>query len=130
MSFTSDTLSRIERLNYILGGIAIAAAAVLLSQAQAVGITVGVVLSSANFAFLRRIADRALRGSPAAQRAATMFFIPKLAGLMGIVALALWFLPMSPLAFAAGFSVFLVSIAIEAVRVVTTPVDPGDGPTD
>jgi len=43
-------------------------------------------------------------------------------GLMGAVTLALWFLPASPIYLAIGFSVFLVSIAVETARFFMSPI--------
>ncbi len=43
-------------------------------------------------------------------------FIPKMLGLVAVIFLAIRYLPMSPAAFAIGFSTFFLSIAIETVR--------------
>ena len=57
-----------------------------------------------------------------------MLMLPKMLGLMGAVALAIVFLPINVVAFAIGYSVFLASIAVEAVySVVRTPDDDAAG---
>ena len=39
--------------------------------------------------------------------------LPKMVGLMGAVAVAILFLPIDPIAFTIGYSIFIVSIVIE-----------------
>jgi hypothetical protein len=104
-------LRRIERLNYILGGLLVAAAAVLMSQADALGVLVGAVLSCLNFSLMR-----IQRRGPH-----TFVLLPKMLGLMAAVFLAVWFLPVTGLGVLIGFSVFLASIAIETVRFTLNP---------
>jgi hypothetical protein len=40
-------------------------------------------------------------------------------GLMAAVALAIYFLPISPIGLGIGFSIFLVSIMVESIRFMT-----------
>ena len=56
-----------------------------------------------------------------------LFLIPKMMLLMGAVFASLYFLPISALFFAAGFSIFVISIAIETVRVMTNPPEVPNG---
>ncbi len=117
----AKALRRIERLNYILGGVMAATAAFVLSKEQALGVLVGVILGSVNFTFLSRIVQRWVRGAAKGKGASGYFLIPKMGGLLVAVFVALRFLPISPAYFAIGFSIFLLSIAIETVRSATNP---------
>ena len=114
-------LRRIERLNYVLGGLLVAAAAVLMSQADALGVLVGAVLSCVNFTLMRSMVQRWLRVAPERRGPHTFVLLPKMLGLMTAVFLAVWFLPVTGVGVLIGFSVFLVSIAIETVRFTLTP---------
>ncbi|MBT8492047.1 MAG: ATP synthase subunit I [Deltaproteobacteria bacterium] len=114
-------LIRIERMNYVIGGVLIALAAVFGNQAQALGMVCGVVLSALNFSVVRRLVAQILWGPEDGRKRVAGLFIPKMAILMFAVAGAVFFLPIDPIAFAAGFSVFLASIAIESVRFMMAP---------
>jgi hypothetical protein len=114
-------LSRIERINYALGAVLVVIVAVLGSSAQILGAAVGATLSAVNFSLVRRLVERVAL-APAGDRGRPMLlFLPKMTGLMVAVALALYFLPLSPVMLAAGFSIFLLSIAIETIRFVAGP---------
>jgi len=126
-------LIRIERMNYVIGGGLIALAAVLGTRSQALGMVCGVVLSALNFSVVRRLVAQMLWGPAEGRKRVATLFIPKMAVLMLAVAAAVYLLPISPIAFAVGFSVFLASIAIESVRfVMSPPMTPGgqDGSND
>lgn len=112
------SLSRIERLNYILGGALVAAVGVLGTRDQLFGALVGVVLCAVNFSLVVRIVERMTAAATGQSRASGLWLAPKLLALMGAAALALFFLPISAVMLAAGFSVFLVSIGVETVRYV------------
>ncbi len=129
MNLTS--MQRIERLNLGIGGVLIILAALLRPRSEALGVAVGVVLTSINFALLRRIVTR-WTGDAAAGRPSShsLLMLPKMIGLMGAVVLALWLLPISAPAFALGFSVFIVSIVAEAIySTVAAPADLPPFPT-
>jgi hypothetical protein len=109
-------LGRIERKNYIIGGLLIVLAALFGTFEQALGMVFGVVLSALNFSAIRRLIERMLAAAED-QRARIMgWFVPKMGLLMAAVAAVLYFLPVDPVAFAVGFSVFLASVAIESAR--------------
>lgn len=114
-------LSRIERLNYILGGVLVIAAALLMSQADALGVLVGALLSCANFSLMRRMVQRWMKIAPERRGPHTFVLLPKMLGLMTAVFLAVYFLPVTGLGVLIGFSVFLASIAIETVRFTLNP---------
>lgn len=112
-------------MNYVIGGVLIVLAALMGTQAQALGMVCGVVLASLNFSVMRRLVAQVLWGPEEGRKRAASLFIPKMAVLMLLVSAAVYFLPISAVAFAAGFSVFLASIAIESVRfVVSAPMQP------
>jgi len=123
---TAGNVSRIERLNYLLGGVMIIGAALTQHRAVAVGVVVGVALSCLNFAVLRRLifkwTDAAAKGE--STTGASLLMMPKTLGLMITVALCLIFLPISAIGFAFGFSVFVLSIVVELVYSAFAPTPP------
>jgi hypothetical protein len=120
---------RIERLNYLLGAALAAGAALILGPHVGLGVLVGAAISAANFSVLRRLVGRMLgpRGEEGAaggdadrrQTRGAVLFLPKMAALVVAVALAIYYLPVSPIAVAVGFSIFLVSFGVETVRFLT-----------
>lgn len=117
-----DSLTRIERFNYALGGVLVIASAVTQPRAIALGVVVGVLLTCINFAMVRRLVFRAVadaaNGNPSNRM---MLVLPKMTALMAAVALSLWLLPINAAAFAAGYSIFIVSIVIESVLAALRP---------
>lgn len=113
----AGNVRRIERLNYLLGGILIVAAALTQRQSVALGVAVGVALTCLNFLFFRRLIVKwtsdAAEGRPSAGSATLM--LPKTLLLMLAVVLSLAFLPIHPVAFAIGYSVFVLSIFTEII---------------
>src|SRR5690242_2240200 len=107
---------RMERLNYVLGGVLVIAAALTQTRPIALGVAIGVALTCANFYLLRRLVTRwiddAARGVTSR---AGLLVIPKLVGLMIAVGVALLVLPIDPIAFTVGYSIFIASILIETV---------------
>lgn len=115
-------LKRIERTNYLLTGLAGVLGALFLPGDQALGLLVGALIGSVNFSLISGITSRWLTGAVRGSGAGGYFMIPKMAGLVAVIALAIFFLPLDPIFLAIGFSVFVVSIAFESLRQV------GDGP--
>jgi hypothetical protein len=118
MDLTS--LHRIVRMKCILGGVLVAVCGALGTLEHVLGSLVGVVLGAVNFMLVARIVEKmalAAQGKVEA-RAGSMFLAPKMAILMGLVFAALYFLPISAPMLAVGFSVFMLSIVVEAVRYV------------
>lgn len=112
----NPSFTRIERLNYILGAIAIAIAALTQPQPIALGITVGVVLTCANFFVLRRLVTKWTAEAAEGKSGRTgLLMVPKMFGLAAAVILCLVFLPINPFAFAIGYSMFFASIIVELV---------------
>jgi ATP synthase I chain len=113
----SPSIRRIERLNYAIGAIAIAVAALTQPRDIALGVTVGALLTCANFFVLRKLVTKWTREAAQGHGGnASMLMLPKMIGLMGAVALAIVFLPINVVAFTIGYSIFLISIAIEATH--------------
>lgn len=120
---TAGNLVRVERLNYLLGGVLVIAAALTQPQPVALGVAVGVALTCVNFFFLRRLitkwTDDAAKGKPTT--GASMLVLPKMVGLMVAVVLCLWLLPINGVAFALGYSIFVVSIFVEIFLAAVLP---------
>ena len=113
----TQMLARIERMNYLFGAALIVGAALGTSSRHALGIAVGVALSCLNFAAIRRLVSNWVQPGAAHGAGRSGFlFLPKTVGLMVAVALALFLLPISGVGLAIGYSVFVMSIFVEATR--------------
>jgi ATP synthase I chain len=114
MTMGKPSIRNIERLNYALAGIATIVAAITQTRPFALGIAVGGGLTCLNFFVLRKLIGKwtaaAAKGNASG---ASYLMLPKMAGLMGAVALAILLLPLDPIAFVIGYSIFIVSIVIE-----------------
>ena len=121
------SILRIERINYALGGVMIVAAAVTQPRDVSLGVAIGVALTCLNFHILRRLITKwtaaAAKGEPSN---APMLMLPKMVGLMGAVALAILFLPIQPIAFIVGYSIFMVSIVIDTTFSALRPAATDD----
>ena len=110
----SPSLLRIERLNYVLGGAMVIGAALTQTRAVALGVAVGVALTCANFFVLRKLVTKWTRDAAAGKTGAAPFLmLPKMVAMMGAVAAAVIFLPIDPIAFIVGYSLFFISIVID-----------------
>jgi hypothetical protein len=121
------SILRIERINYAIGGALIVAAAVTQPRDVSLGVAIGVALTCLNFHILRRLITKwtaaAAKGEPSN---APMLMLPKMVGLMGAVALAILFLPIQPVAFIVGYSIFMVSIVIDTTFSALRPAATDD----
>ncbi|HEY0476765.1 MAG TPA: ATP synthase subunit I [Kofleriaceae bacterium] len=129
----NPSIRRIERMNYAIGAIVIALAALTQPRDIALGLTVGALLTCANFFVLRKLVVKWTRDAAAGRGGnAPLLMLPKMIGLMGAVALAILFLPINVVAFTIGYSIFFVSIVIEATSsALRTPDDePTTTPTN
>ena len=121
------SILRIERLNYLLGGILTIAAAITQPRDIALGVALGVGLTCLNFHVLRRLITKwtvaAAKGEPSN---APMLMLPKMVILMGTVALVILFLPVQPIAFIVGYSIFMVSIVIDTTFSALRPAATDD----
>lgn len=120
------SLLRIERITFALAGIGVIAAALTQTQPVALGFAVGAALTSLNMFVLRKLVYKwtsdAAKGKSGA---APMLMLPKMVGLMGAVAVAILFLPIDPIAFTVGYSLFIVSIVIDTTySAMRSPAEP------
>ena len=112
----SPSMLRIERINYALGGVLFILAALTQSRDIALGVAVGVALTCLNFYVLRRLVTKWTSDAQVGRvGAAHMLMMPKMVGLMVAVALAILFLPIDPIAFTVGYSIFIISIVIDTI---------------
>jgi hypothetical protein len=123
-------VKRIERTNYLLTGLAGVLGALLLPGDRALGLLVGAVIGSVNFSLTASITSKWIGGAAKGRGGHGYFMIPKLAGLIAVIAAAIYFLPLDPVFLAIGFSVFLVSIGIESARQVSDGPDEPEAHTD
>ena len=116
------SILRIERMNYAIAGVLIVAAAITQPRDIALGIAIGAALTCLNFHVLRRLVTKwtaaAAKGEPSN---APMLMLPKMVLLMGAVALAILFLPIQPVAFIVGYSIFIVSIVLDTTFAAMRP---------
>jgi hypothetical protein len=110
-----DRLKIMERWN-----VAFAALASLIAALAAPwlmwGVVAGGILACANFYAIRRIWQSLLSSSTQKRQAMQGLFIVKSLLLAGVVVAALALLPISPIGFAIGVSVFIPSIIVETAR--------------
>lgn len=118
----APSMIRIERLNYILGGVLVILAALSQPQKIALGVAVGVALTCANFYVLRRLVTKWTNDAAQGKTGnAPLLMMPKMIGLMGAVAVAILLLPIDPVAFTIGYSLFIVSIVIDTTYSALRP---------
>lgn len=113
----SVSIHRIERLNYALAAIG-SVAAMIITQSRAItlGFLVGAALTCLNFFVLRKLVVKwTTQAAQGTTGNAQLLMLPKMIGMMGAVAIAVLLLPIDVIAFAIGYSVFIVSIVVETV---------------
>lgn len=124
------SIARIMRMNYAIGAVLILVAAFTQPKDIALGIAVGVALTCANFYVLGKLISKWTADAATGQQGNSgLLVLPKMIGLMVAVVLSLAFLPIDGIAFAVGYSTFIVSIMIEAVysAIASAPPPPSDG---
>ena len=117
-------------MNLVLGGIFVIVAAITQPRDVALGVAVGVALTCVNFFVLARLIARWTTDAAVGKMGpASFLMMPKMAGLMLAVVAALKFLPIDAAGFAFGFSVFVISIVVEAIYSNMIPAEtPPDNP--
>ncbi|MBL0214735.1 MAG: ATP synthase subunit I [Myxococcales bacterium] len=131
----SPSIHRIERLNYAIAIIAVVIGLVVTQNRPIVlGLMLGAGLTCLNFYALRRLVVKWTAEAASGKGGnASLLMLPKMVGLMGAVAVAVLFLPIDVIAFAIGYSIFILSIVIEtafsAFRVTPGTQDPTQDPT-
>ena len=119
---SSPSIHRIERLNYAISSIAIVATLLTQTRAITLGLTVGAVLTCLNFYVLRRLVTKwTTEAAQGKSGNSAMLMLPKMIGLMGAVAAAVLLLPIDVIAFAIGYSIFIVSIIVDATYTALRP---------
>ena len=113
---TPQSLRAMERWNLVIAGIGIAISAVLFERPVLVGFALGSIIACVNFWAIRKIWESLLSGSTARRQAMQSLFLIKMIALFAVIGVCIFFVPMSPGAFAFGISIFLLSIAVESVR--------------
>jgi hypothetical protein len=118
----SPSIHRIERLNYGISAGVILIALVTQPRDVTLGLAVGSGLTCLNFYVLRRLivkwTTEAARGKGGNSG---LLMMPKMIGLMGAVAAAVLLLPLDVVAFAIGYSIFIVSIIVETTYTALRP---------
>ena len=118
----SPSIQRIERLNYGISAGVILVALVTQPPPVALGLAVGSGLTCLNFYVLRKLivkwTSEAARGQGGTSG---LLMMPKMIGLMGAVAAAVLLLPIDVVAFAIGYSIFIVSIIVETTYTALRP---------
>ena len=105
-----------ERWNLLIGGLFTLIAALLAAPPMALGVALGAALCCANFWSIRKIWEQLLHGEVKRKQAMSVLFLLKTLLLIALVFVAVRYLPVSPIGFAAGISIFIPSIAIESLR--------------
>lgn len=109
-------LGSMHRWNLGLAGIFIAVAALAFDRAALIGVAVGALLACANFWGIHQLVRISMAAQGRGRAALQLLIVLKMGALIFLVFLALRYLDMSLIAFAAGLSIFLISITIESVR--------------
>jgi len=119
---TSPSIRRIERLNYGISAGATLVALVTQTRPVTLGLAVGAALTCLNFYVLRRLIVKWTAEAARGQGGNSgMLMVPKMIGLMGAVAAAVLLLPIDVAAFAIGYSIFIVSIIVDATYTALRP---------
>ena len=111
----SPSILRIERINYGLAVLTVLVGLFTQSRPIVLGLMCGSALTCLNFFVLRKLVvkwtSEAASGTPGN---ASLLMLPKMIFLMGAVAVCVLLLPLDVIAFTVGYSIFIVSIVIEA----------------
>jgi ATP synthase I subunit len=118
----SPSIRRIERLNYGISAGAILVALLTQSAPVTLGIAIGAGLTCLNFFVLRRLIEKwTTEAAQGKGGNSGLLMVPKMIGLMGAVAAAVLLLPLDVIAFAVGYSIFIVSIIVETTYTALRP---------
>ena len=107
-------LVSVERWTYGLAAAAVGFALFALGGKMGLGVTLGAVLMCLNAYALRRLGQRA--GGFAKPGAAVLLFNVKMAVLIGLIFLVVRYLPVDPVGFIFGISIFPVAVVATAIR--------------
>lgn len=122
----SPSIHRIEKMNYALAIVVTVVGLLTQTKSIVLGLMVGSALTCLNFFVLRKLVVKwttdAATGTGSG--AASMLMLPKMVFLMGAVALCVLFLPINVVAFTIGYSIFIISIVVEAAYTALRTPDP------
>jgi hypothetical protein len=125
------SIHRIEKLNYALGSLLAIAGALTQPSDIALGVAVGAALTCLNFFVLRKLVVKWTADAAAGRTGnAPYLMLPKMVGLMGLVAVSILVLPIDAVAFTVGYSTFIISIVIETLYSSLRHTDTGDTETN
>lgn len=124
----NPSIQRIERMNYGISAVLVLLALITQPRPIVLGLTVGAALTCANFYVLRRLIVKWTTEAAQGKKGnSAILMLPKMIGLMGLVAVAVLFLPIDVIAFAVGYSIFIASIMIESIYSAVRPAaEPAD----
>ncbi len=112
----SPSILRIERLNYGISAVLVLIALITQPKTVTLGLAAGAALTCANFFVLRKLIVRwTTDAAQGKQGNSAVLMLPKMIALMGLVAVSVLFLPIDVIAFAVGYSIFIVSIIVESI---------------
>lgn len=118
----SPSIHRIERLNYVISAVLVLAALITQTKPIVLGLAAGAALTCANFFVLRKLIVKWTTEAAAGKNGnSAILMLPKMIALMGLVAVAVLFLPIDVIAFAVGYSIFIASIVIEGIYSAIRP---------
>ena len=118
----SPSIHRIERLNYGISAVLVLLALITQPKSIVLGLAAGAALTCANFYVLRRLIVKWTEEAAQGKRGnSAMLMLPKMMALMGLVAVAVLFLPIDVIAFAVGYSIFIASILVETIYSAVRP---------
>ncbi|MFN0247883.1 MAG: ATP synthase subunit I [Kofleriaceae bacterium] len=111
----SPSILRIERTNYALAVVVVLVGLLTQDRAVVIGLMAGSALTCLNFFLLRKLVTKWTAEAASGKGGnSSLLMLPKMIFLMGAVALSVLLLPLNVVAFTIGYSIFIVSIVIEA----------------
>jgi len=111
----SPSILRIERLNYALAVVTVLIGLFTQSRPIIIGLMAGSALTCLNFFVLRKLVVKWTAEAASGKGGnSSLLMLPKMIFLMGAVAVSVLLLPLDVIAFTVGYSIFIISIVIEA----------------
>lgn len=111
----SPSILRIERTNYALAVVTVLVGLLTQDKSIVIGLMAGSALTCLNFFVLRKLVTKWTAEAASGKGGnSSLLMLPKMILLMGAVALSVLLLPLNVIAFTVGYSIFIVSIVIEA----------------
>ena len=131
MSRPAPSILRIERLNYAFAAVVAIVGLVTQPKDVVLGLVVGAGLTCLNFFVLRKLVIKWTTDAATGKTGnASLLMLPKMIGLMGAVAVCVLLLPIDVIAFTIGYSIFILSIIVEATYSAMRPAAAQDSETE